>query len=36
MEGAKLNIPRLINKIEDIKGSLDVLERYAQQVTILF
>lgn len=31
MEGAKLNIPRLINKIEDIKASLDVLERYAQQ-----
>lgn len=31
MKGAKLNIPRLINKIEDIKSSLDVLERYAQQ-----
>jgi uncharacterized protein YutE (UPF0331/DUF86 family) len=31
MESAKLNITRLINKIEDIKGSLDVLERYAQQ-----
>ncbi len=31
MKGAKLNIPRLINKIEDIKSSLDVLESYAQQ-----
>lgn len=30
MEGATLNTQLLINKIQDMKDSLDILERYAQ------
>lgn len=31
MKKTNLNIPRLINKVQDIKESLNVLEHYAQQ-----